>query len=82
MTHRGPFQPRPFCDSVILVSKTAAAGDSPEGRWENMVHWWDICLQTAQSLAGVLPELITGLVSDLINYELRCVFQIMPSVVE
>jgi len=22
MTHRGPFQPRTFCDSVILLEKT------------------------------------------------------------
>jgi len=30
MTHRGPFQPLPFCDSVILDVSCFAA-QSPEG---------------------------------------------------
>ena len=30
MTHRGPFQPLPFCDSVIFTSQTA--GQEAGGR--------------------------------------------------
>ena len=31
MTHRGPFQPRPFCDSVICDSVTSAGAGGQTG---------------------------------------------------
>ena len=43
MTHRGPFQPRPFCDSVILCclinrGQNLAPSAQPKQNWSSAAH--------------------------------------------